>query len=50
MKYGSLAQGIGGMGGTQVGVQEQEQSLMSQLTGLLAAGAGVAKAVAPKGF
>lgn len=42
-RYAGLASGIGGMGGTQVGVQETQQSLISQLSSLLAAGAGAAK-------
>jgi hypothetical protein len=43
-RYAALAQGIGGMGGTQTGEQKTTMSTLSSLTSLLAAGAGVAKA------
>ena len=48
-RYAGLATGIGGMGGTQVGVQKTTPSLLSSITALLAAGTGTAKAFAGGG-
>jgi hypothetical protein len=43
-RYAGIATGIGGMGGSGTSTQKTEQSFLSQLTGLLAGGAGAYKA------
>jgi len=44
LKYGGLASGIAGLGGTQTGEQKQSLGWLSGLTGLVSAAAGAAKA------